>query len=106
EYRWPALSRLAPRTPSLPTISDFGSAGIGAPVWDIAVLTLFRPDKLDAVLAGYRAAPDLCRRTEALLPAYKVLRHLGAITWLVDHGYDPSDHVRALVSLADADAGR
>lgn len=75
---------------------DFGDAGIGDLLWDIAVLTLFDRERLPVVLAGYGAGSEMVRRAETIIPAYRILRWMGAITWLVDHGFDPGLHIAAL----------
>jgi aminoglycoside phosphotransferase (APT) family kinase protein len=81
-------------------VVDFGDTGRGDPVWDLAVLTLWDRQHLPSVLDGYRADAALRRRVEALHLPYTVLRHLLAISWLVEHGIDPTPTVTELNRLA------
>lgn len=80
---------------------DFGDAGLGDPCWDIAVLTLWHEDRLPPLLRGYGREFGGQARLDELLLAYRVLRHLAATGWLIEHGFDPTAHVRRLERLAD-----
>ncbi|MDH3706998.1 MAG: phosphotransferase, partial [Acidimicrobiia bacterium] len=68
-------------------VLDFGDAGRGDPLWDIAVLTFDHADRVDAVLGGY-ADPALAERAATELTGYWALRCLTEIRWLAEHGYD------------------
>ncbi len=79
---------------------DFGDAGVGDPVWDLVVLTHWDEARLPAVLDGYRADSPLRARVRRLYEPYRVVRHLLAVDWLVDHGYDPAATLRELSRIA------
>ena len=83
---------------------DFGEAGTGDPLWDIAVLVHWDPHRLPAVLDGYGADSALRQRARRLLLPYRITRHLRGLTWLVDHGYDPAATVAELVRLSECPA--
>ncbi|MDH5236770.1 MAG: aminoglycoside phosphotransferase family protein [Acidimicrobiia bacterium] len=70
-------------------IIDFGDAGLGDPLWDLAVLTVDHPERLPDVLDGYQPNERLAARAERELPAYHALRCLTDIRWLREHGFDP-----------------
>ena len=65
-------------------VLDWSDAGQGDGMYDLAVLTLGQPDRLDDVAAGYgdRVEPEVIR-------GYWSLRSLTAIRWLIEHGFDP-----------------
>jgi aminoglycoside phosphotransferase (APT) family kinase protein len=67
---------------------DFGDTSTGDPVWDLAVLTLDDPARLDDVLMGYAPQPALASRVRALIQPYRLLRWLGEAVWLHAHGFD------------------
>lgn len=81
---------------------DFGDAGLGDPMYDLATLTLWDRDRLPVVLAGYGADGAFTAYAEELQLPYHVIRHLAAVDWLVDHGFDPTPTVRELERIADA----
>ena len=70
-------------------VIDFGDVGTGDPVWDLATLTLFDHERLDDVLDGYDADAAVRADVEATLWPHRVLRHLGAVAWLLSHDVDP-----------------
>jgi Ser/Thr protein kinase RdoA (MazF antagonist) len=78
---------------------DFGDAMVGDAAWDIAVLVLDDPDRLDEVLDGYEPSEPLRARIAETLRPYRVLRYLGEANWLTDHGFDPSASLAGLASL-------
>lgn len=84
---------------AIAAIVDFGDASTGDPAWDLAVLTLSHPHRLAAVLEGYEPAAAVAEHVASIVPAYRMLRDLGAATWLHDHGFSPSP---ALHRLHDA----
>jgi Ser/Thr protein kinase RdoA (MazF antagonist) len=95
----------APGGPGVITaMLDLSDACTGDPVWDLAVLTLDDPGRLDDVLAGYAAEPGLIRRVRALAEPYRLLRRLSEAVWLHAHGFDAGPHV-ALLCAAAADPG-
>jgi aminoglycoside phosphotransferase (APT) family kinase protein len=69
---------------------DLGDAGVGDPVYDLMVLTLTAPERLAIVLDGYRADPALQAHVTDVLAGYRSLRLAGDVSWLLDHGYDPT----------------
>lgn len=85
---------------TIAAVIDFGDACTGDPAWDLAVLTLDDPGRLDDVLAGYAPEPRLARRISALAGPYRLLRRLGEASWLADHGFDPEPSVAPLRDAA------
>jgi aminoglycoside phosphotransferase (APT) family kinase protein len=75
---------------------DLGDACVGDPVWDLVVLTHWDEARLPAVLDGYRADDLLRARVRRRYEPYRVVRHLLAVDWLIEHGYDPAATVREL----------
>jgi Phosphotransferase enzyme family len=82
---------------------DFGDACTGDPAWDLAVLTLDDPGRLDDVLTGYAPEPYLARRISTLVGPYRLLRRLGEANWLADHGFSPEPSIAPLRHAARAD---
>jgi Ser/Thr protein kinase RdoA (MazF antagonist) len=78
---------------------DLGDAMVGDPAWDIAVLVLDDPHRLDAVLDGYQPSAAMLDRVTLTLRPYRMLRYLGEAGWLVDHGFDPSESIAGLTAL-------
>ena len=72
-----------PTTQEVRAILDFVDTQPGDPLVDVAVLTLWDAALTAPVLRGY--GEDI-EEAAALLPAYRLLRHLGAANWLVRHG--------------------
>jgi aminoglycoside phosphotransferase len=88
------------RQGTVAAVVDFGDAGSGDAVWDLAVLTLWDRHRLAVVLDGYRADETMRGRVDTLFRPYTVLRHLLGINWLVEHGHDPTPTVAELQRLA------
>jgi aminoglycoside phosphotransferase (APT) family kinase protein len=86
---------LAPGTGRVTGLIDFGDSVLGDPIWDLAVLTLWDPDKLPFVLDGYQPDEQMQRRMAALLHPYQLLRHLRAAHWMRDHGYSDEPDLEA-----------
>lgn len=84
---------------------DFGDAGIGDPVWDLVSLTLHDPDRLPAVLRGYRADIGLRDRIRRVGRGIAVVRHLGTHRWLADHDYDTRSTRVELTRIASSTVG-
>lgn len=77
---------------------DFADADRGDPLNDVAVLTLWEPTFEQLLWQGYE--PDLETSSgRVLLPAYRMLRHVGAAFWLVEHGMDSQQHIHRLHQL-------
>jgi aminoglycoside phosphotransferase (APT) family kinase protein len=82
-------------------VIDWSEAGAGDPLFDLATLTLGHPERLDDVLAGYRAGDvgdgdgdggDGNRDIELdvdVIRAWWSRRSLVIIRWLLEHGFDP-----------------
>lgn len=65
-------------------VLDWSGAGQGDAMYDLAILTLGHPERLSDVLAGYGVEVDV-----DVIRAWRSLRSLTAIRWLVEHGFDP-----------------
>ena len=91
---------LADHAGHIAAVLDLGDACTGDPVWDLAVLTLDHPARMDDVLAGYAPPPDLARRVSALAGPYRMLRWLGEASWLHDHGHDPGPSIAPVRAVA------
>ncbi|HEY1741086.1 MAG TPA: phosphotransferase [Acidimicrobiia bacterium] len=63
---------------------DWSEASHGDALYDLATLTLGHEERLADLLAGYGADVDL-----EVIRAWWSLRSLGAVRWLVEHGFDP-----------------
>jgi len=74
-------------------VIDWSEAGQGDALWDLATLTLGHEEHLDDVVDGYGSDVDL-----DIIRAWWSVRSLGAIRWLVQHGFDPSPEVSVLRS--------
>ena len=66
-------------------VLDWSEAGQGDAMYDLASLTLGHPEHLGDVIAGYGADVD-----HDVIRAWWSLRSLTAISWLVEHGFDPA----------------
>ena len=86
-------------------VIDFGDACSGDPAWDLAVLTLWQPERLIDVLAGYAPDPVTRTRLRRIVPVYRTLRHLGAARWQRQHGYDPTPDLAALRQIVSNAGG-
>ena len=71
-------------------VIDWGDAGLGDPLYDLAVLTVGHGEHLGDVLAGYGEVD------RDVIEAYWTLRRLGAVRWMTEHGYDPAGDIAAL----------
>ncbi len=72
-----------PETQIVTALLDLVDAQPGDPLFDIAVLTLFDRALEPLLLRGYGVDN---REALDLLPAYRVLRYLGAANWLITNG--------------------
>jgi aminoglycoside phosphotransferase (APT) family kinase protein len=88
---------------TIAAVIDFGDACTGDPAWDLAVLTLDDPGRLDDVLAGYAPEPHVARRISTLAGPYRLLRRLGEARWLADHGFSPEPGIAPLRDAAAAE---
>jgi len=66
-------------------VLDWSEAGLGDPLFDLAILTLGHEERLDQVLAGYADDVDI-----DVIRGWWSLRSLTAIRWLLEHGFDPT----------------
>jgi aminoglycoside phosphotransferase (APT) family kinase protein len=80
---------------------DFADAQPGDPLFDLAVLTLTDDALVAPLLAGYAAIPDDAE-TRELLAAYRLLRRLGSISWLLDRSFDhlADEYIAAVMATA------
>ncbi|MCP4084099.1 MAG: aminoglycoside phosphotransferase family protein [Actinomycetia bacterium] len=69
---------------------DLGDVGVGDPVHDIAVLTLWHRDRLPEVLDGYQSDMAFTERAKQVLPLFRCLRFLTGALWLEQHGFNPT----------------
>lgn len=83
---------------------DFADAGGGDPLIDLAVLTLWEPSFEEFLWQGYRPASDVMAAGRVLLPVYRMLRHLGAAIWLMEHGMDGQPDINRIHQLLSATA--
>ena len=74
-------------------IIDWGDAGLGDGLYDVATLTIRHRDRLDDVLDGYGEVD------RAVIRAWWAERFLGEPRWLVEHGFDPAESLAGLRSL-------
>ena len=75
-------------------ILDWADAGPGDALFDLAVLTVGFEERLDDVLDGY-ADPDADRE---VIRAWWAIRRLGAVRWMVEHGFDATGDIAVLAS--------
>lgn len=85
------------RRGSLSGVIDFGDAGLGDPAADLAVLTLWAPDRIRSVVDAYctetpTPADDLIAR----IAFHRPLRQLAAAIWNEQNGFSPKPFVVAL----------
>ncbi|HVA43338.1 MAG TPA: aminoglycoside phosphotransferase family protein [Acidimicrobiales bacterium] len=79
---------------------DWGDAGSGDPLWDLAVLVNDNNlDRLEDVLAGYQPEPQLLAHLRANLDHFRALRYLQEATWLAERSFDPSQSLEGLFGL-------
>jgi aminoglycoside phosphotransferase (APT) family kinase protein len=81
---------------------DLGDACRGDPAWDVAVLTMRSPERLPAVLDGYRADADLRGWVERSWSVYRALRLVAEVGWLAEHGFDPGAAIREATAAVQA----
>jgi aminoglycoside phosphotransferase len=74
-------------------VIDWTDAGQGDALFDLAILTLGHQEHLDDVVAGYGTDVEL-----DVIRAWWSWRGLGAIRWLVEHGFDPAPEIAVLRS--------
>jgi aminoglycoside phosphotransferase (APT) family kinase protein len=67
-------------------VLDWSEAGLGDPLFDLAILTLGHEERLDEVVAGYGVEVD-----RDVIHGLWSLRTLTAIRWLIEHGFDPAE---------------
>jgi len=76
---------------ALAGVVDWGDAGLGDPLYDLAVLTMGHRDRLEDVLTGYGADVE-----RDVVTAFPHLRRLGSVRWMTEHGFDASGDIAAL----------
>ncbi len=92
----PAHVLLAADRRSVTSLIDFGDAGRGDPAFDLAVLTAHDPHRLDDVMAGYQPDGRFHSHVAGVIDSYQLLRLLGEVPWLVEHGFDPASPLDTL----------
>jgi len=75
-------------------VIDWGDAGTGDPLYDLAVLTVGHSEYLEAVVGGYGGSVDRDR-----INGYWSWRRLGSIRWMIEHGFDATDDIEGLTVL-------
>ncbi len=78
---------------------DFADAGGGDLLIDLAVLTLWEPSFEELLWQGYGPDSDTVIAGRVLLPVYRMLRHVGAAIWLLEHGMDSQQHINRMHQL-------
>jgi aminoglycoside phosphotransferase (APT) family kinase protein len=76
-------------------IINLGDSGLGDPAYDVATLTLWRPDLLESVLAGYshiKASEEFT----ADLEQFQLVRLLIGAQWLHTQGFSPAPYLSEL----------
>jgi len=71
---------------------DLGDAGVGDPVYDVATLTLWFPERTTDVAGGLAAHDGFADR----LRFHRLMRFAGGACWLRDHDFDPAPHLEGL----------
>jgi aminoglycoside phosphotransferase (APT) family kinase protein len=67
-------------------VIDWSEAAQGDALYDLATLTLGHDEHLADVVAGYGRDVD-----RDVIRAWWSVRSLGAVRWLIEHGFDPSE---------------
>lgn len=75
---------------------DFGDYAHGDPAYDLVALTVWQPDRLEHVLAGYGADGDFARYVRATTRLYRPLRLLAGALWHNERGLYAGRYVDAL----------
>lgn len=83
-----------------PVLIDWGDAGTGDPLWDLAILLLDHPERRDDVVYGYHPSPELAGHVDAHLDVYRLLRYLGEIAWLLQRDFDATESIAGTRALA------
>jgi len=87
------------RRGSLTGILDFGDAGVGDPAADLAVLTLWAPDRIETIVDSYLDGPGHQQDRPELLARiafHRPLRQLAAAIWSEHQGFSPKPFIVAL----------
>ena len=75
-------------------VIDWSDAGPGDASYDLTVLTLGHPERVDDVVAGYGAEVDL-----EVIRAWWSWRCLVAVRWLAEHGFGPLEQMPEVAML-------
>lgn len=86
------------RRGSLTGVIDFGDAGVGDAAADLAVLTLWVPDRIESIIDAYTAThpAETTGDLGARIAFHRPLRHLAAAIWSERNGFSPKPFVVAL----------
>ncbi len=87
---------LEPNSHQVTGLLDLADAGLGDPLWDIAVLTSRGDVCTTNLLQGYGADDALRARADSVLPAYRVVRWMGEVRWRRVHGVEIGRQLRHL----------
>jgi aminoglycoside phosphotransferase (APT) family kinase protein len=74
---------------------NLGDSGIGDPAYDIATLTLWRPDQVEAVVSGYGTIAET-DDFETGLRKFRLIRLLVGAEWLHTQGFSPAPYLSEL----------
>lgn len=77
-------------------VIDWADTTVMDPLFDLAVLTIDHPQRLDDVVAGYGREVD-----REVVRGWWAMRRLTGIRWHIEHGMDASGMVRSLETLVD-----
>jgi Ser/Thr protein kinase RdoA (MazF antagonist) len=77
-------------------VLDFGDYAHGDPAYDLIALTLWQPEQLGQVLAGYEADREFSSHVRAAAAAYRPLRLLAGALWLNEHHLSTDRYIRGL----------
>ncbi|GAB3561454.1 phosphotransferase [Spelaeicoccus albus] len=67
-------------------VVDWSEGAPGDALYDLATLTLGHPERLDEVIAGYGTEVN-----RDLIRAWRSLRCITNVRWLIEHGYGPPE---------------
>lgn len=78
-------------------ITDWADAVQGDALWDLAVLTVGHPKRLNDVVRGYGRDVD-----REVIHGWWALRRIVAVRWMIEHGFDAAGDIAAVHSTANA----
>ena len=78
-------------------VIDWADACPGDAWFDLAVLTVGHPERLDDVIAGYDADAEVDRD---VVRGWWAVRKVGSVRWQVEHGFDADGDIAELHRFA------